>query len=280
MDLDNFISAALEEDLGGQADHTSLACIPGTKMSNALLLVKEEGILAGTEIAKVIFSKVDRKLEVSHFISDGSHVKPGDIAFKVHGPAISILTAERLVLNCLQRMSGIATITSKFVKAVAGTSARIFDTRKTTPLMRELEKEAVRTGGGHNHRFGLYDLILIKDNHVDYSGSITNAVRNAVNYISSNGMRLKIEVETRNLSELKEALELPEVDRIMLDNFDVTQTHHAVKLVDGRKELESSGGITLENVRDYALTGVDIISVGALTHSVKSLDLSLKAKDN
>jgi nicotinate-nucleotide pyrophosphorylase (carboxylating) len=277
MDLEDFIALALEEDLGGQADHTSHACIPNDMHSKASLIAKESGVIAGLEIASLIFSHVDPELLIFRNVKDGALVKSGDVIFNIQGPAISILTAERLVLNCMQRMSGIATVTSQFVKAVSGTKAKIYDTRKTTPLMRHLEKEAVRVGGGFNHRFGLYDMILIKDNHIDYSGSITNAVKNTRDYINSRNLSLKIEVETRNFIELDEALSLPEVSRIMLDNFSIDDTAKAVEHVNGRKELESSGGINLTNVRSYALTGVDIISVGALTHSVKSLDLSLKA---
>ena len=237
-------------------------------------------MIAGVEVAKEIFKEVDPDLTISVLIEEGTKVKNGDVVFKVSGPAISILTAERLVLNCMQRMSGIATVTSQYVHAVSGTDARVFDTRKTTPLMRSFEKEAVRIGGGHNHRFGLFDMILIKDNHIDFSGGIAKALENALKYVESNDLDLKIEVETRDFKELEEALAIPQISRIMLDNFDVDSTKKAVNMVQGQKELESSGGITLKNIRSYALTGVDIISIGALTHSVKSLDLSLKASDD
>ena len=235
------------------------------------------GILAGVEIAKEVFHKFDPNLKVEVFIEDGTNVKPGEVAFIVSGKVRSLLQTERLVLNIMQRMSGIATITSKYVKLLEGTKAKVLDTRKTTPGMRMLEKQAVKTGGGVNHRIGLFDMILLKDNHVDFAGGIENAIMRAKQYLKEKNKDLKIEIEVRNFEELNETLRVGGVDRIMLDNFTVDDTRRAVEIVNGRVELESSGGITFDTIRDYAVTGVDYISVGALTHSVKSLDMSLKA---
>lgn len=274
--IDNLVELAFAEDIG-DGDHTTLCSIPATEQGKSKLLVKEEGILAGIEIAKSVFNKLDPELKVEVYINDGSHVIPGDEAFVVEGKVQSILQAERLVLNIMQRMSGIATITNKYVKLLEGTKAKVLDTRKTTPGMRMLEKQAVKIGGGENHRIGLFDMILLKDNHVDFAGGIENAITRAQQYLKDKNKNLKIEVEVRNIDELNEALRVGGVDRIMLDNFTIEKTREAVDIVNGRVELESSGGITFDTIRDYALTGVDYISVGALTHSVKSLDMSLKA---
>ena len=274
--IDNLVELAFAEDIG-DGDHTTLCSIPATEQGKSKLLVKEEGILAGIEIAKSVFYKLDPELKVEVYINDGSHVTPGDEAFVVEGKVQSILQAERLVLNIMQRMSGIATITNKYVKLLEGTKAKVLDTRKTTPGMRMLEKQAVKIGGGENHRIGLFDMILLKDNHVDFAGGIENAITRAQQYLKDKNKNLKIEVEVRNIDELNEALRVGGVDRIMLDNFTTEKTREAVDIVNGRVELESSGGITFDTIRDYALTGVDYISVGALTHSVKSLDMSLKA---
>ena len=275
MELKSFIQNALEEDIGN-GDHTSLSTIPSDKSGIAKLLVKEDGILSGLELALEIFNEVDPLLESTVYSVDGDQIKKGDILLDVTGSVRSILKAERLVLNCMQRMCGIATTTNKYVQAVSGTSARIMDTRKTTPLLRSIEKWAVKTGGGYNHRFGLFDMILIKDNHVDSAGGIKEALFRAKEYLEKNKMSLPIEIETRNHSEIEEALSTGIPNRIMFDNFTPEETLIAINLVSGSIETESSGGITILNVRDYAITGVDCISVGALTHSVKSLDLSLK----
>jgi nicotinate-nucleotide pyrophosphorylase (carboxylating) len=275
-DLRSFILNALAEDTGS-GDHSSLASIPASVTGRARLLIKENGIIAGLSIASEVFLITDPSLETEILIEDGSRVTHGDIALTVAGRVHSILRAERLVLNIMQRMSGIATATAAYVEMVSGTRARITDTRKTTPGMRSLEKEAVRLGGGVNHRMGLYDMIMLKDNHVDYAGGITAAVRRTQEYLRKHKLPLKIEVESRNLNEVREVLEAGGVDRIMLDNFDIPATREAVALIGGRTETESSGGITLANVRDYALCGVDFISIGALTHHIKSLDMSLKA---
>lgn len=271
-----FIDNALAEDLG-DGDHTSLATIPAGTQGKARLLVKDAGILAGVELAETIFATVDPQLKLQIFLKDGATVKPGDIAFEVSGDAQSILKAERLVLNTMQRMSGIATRTHHIMDLLKGTNAKVLDTRKTTPGMRYLEKWAVRIGGGYNHRFGLYDMILIKDNHVDYSGGISNAINNTLQYLKDQNKKLQIEIEVRNLAELEDVLKTGGVNRILLDNFRPAQLKEAVNIIDGRYMTEASGGITLDNIADYAATGVDYISVGALTHSVKSLDLSLKA---
>ena len=273
---DRLIELAFAEDIG-DGDHTTLCSIPETATGKARLLIKEEGILAGVEVAKAVFHKFDPDLSVEVFINDGAHVKPGDVAFVVSGKVQSLLQTERLMLNIMQRMSGIATTTHNYVKLLEGTKAKVLDTRKTTPGMRMLEKAAVKIGGGENHRIGLFDMILLKDNHVDFAGGIENAIRGAQQYLKEKNKQLKIEIEVRNFDELIQALAVGGVDRIMLDNFTPEQTREAVKLVNGRVELESSGGITFETIRRYAETGVDYISVGALTHSVKSLDMSLKA---
>ncbi|MBL7924322.1 MAG: carboxylating nicotinate-nucleotide diphosphorylase [Bacteroidia bacterium] len=275
MELQQFITSALEEDVR-DGDHTSLSTIPSSKPGKARLLVKDDGILSGMDVAKAVFRLVDPGLVFSTESKDGDNIRKGQVIFEVEGNVQSILKAERLVLNCMQRMSGIATVTRKFADAVQGTKAKIMDTRKTTPLMRQLEKAAVKAGGGHNHRFGLYDMILIKDNHVDSAGGIKQALKKAKQYLIDKNLSLSIEIETRNLEEIKEALETGIPDRIMFDNFSPEMARMGVELVHGSTETEASGGITLENVRNYALSGVDCISVGALTHSVKSLDLSLK----
>ncbi len=275
--LTSFVNQALQEDLG-DGDHTTLSTIPVDYQGEAKLLVKEDGIIAGVEVARHIIRLVDPALNIEIHINDGQTVNIGDIAFYLRGAIHSILKAERLVLNVMQRMSGIATRTHHYVKLLEGTKTKVLDTRKTTPLLRFLEKEAVKIGGGVNHRFGLYDMILIKDNHVDYAGGITAALRSSNAYRKGLGRPMEIEIEVRNLAELKEVLEFGHVDRVMLDNFTPEQVVDAVQLVDGRLTTEASGGITELTIRAYAEAGVDFISVGALTHSVKSLDLSLKAK--
>ena len=274
--LDAFIESSLKEDIG-TGDHTSLSTIPKGVQSQAKLLVKEEGIIAGVQVAQRIFQLVDENLQVDLFKNDGDIVYPGDIILYVKGSVHAILKAERLVLNTMQRMSGIATTTAHAVDLVKGTETKILDTRKTTPGLRFLEKEAVKIGGGHNHRFGLFDMILIKDNHVDYAGGIINALQNAHQYLKNTGLDIPIEIETRNLSEVNEAIKIGGFKRIMFDNFSFDDIRKAVALVAGKFETEASGGITLTNVKEYAECGVTHISLGALTHSVKSLDLSLKA---
>jgi nicotinate-nucleotide pyrophosphorylase (carboxylating) len=276
MKLDDFIRYSLQEDIG-TGDHTSLACIPSGSKGSAKLLVKDTGILAGMELADDIFRMVDPGLKFKKLLNDGDAIAPGMIAFEIEGEEQSIVTGERLVLNCMQRMSGIASITKKYVQKVEGLKVKILDTRKTTPLFRELEKWAVRIGGGYNHRMGLFDMILIKDNHVDYAGGIKKAIRNVQNYLERTGLQLNVEVETRNLDEVQQVLDTGGINRIMLDNFSPSLLKEAVQLIDGNYETEASGGINLESVRSFAESGVDFISVGALTHSVKSLDLSLKA---
>lgn len=275
--LSVFVKQALEEDVK-DGDHTTLASLPEDKLGEAKLLVKEDGIIAGVEVAIEIFREIDETLEIEVFIKDGALVNVGDIVLFVRGRIHAILKAERLVLNVMQRMSGIATRTAAYVKELQGTKAQVLDTRKTTPLLRFLEKQAVMIGGGVNHRFGLYDMILVKDNHVDYAGGILNALHNVVKYKKDNNVNIPVEVEVRNFEELNELLLTDGVNRVMFDNFTPANVHKAVELVKGRFVTEASGGITLETIREYALTGVDYISVGALTHSVKSLDLSLKAK--
>jgi nicotinate-nucleotide pyrophosphorylase (carboxylating) len=272
--IDDLLTLAFAEDVG-DGDHTTLSTIPADAMGKQHLLVKEEGILAGVEIAKKVFRKFDPSLKMTVFINDGAHVKPGDIAFVVEGPVRSLLQTERIMLNIMQRMSGIATMTARYQKELEGLKTKVLDTRKTTPGMRILEKQAVKIGGGKNHRIGLFDMILIKDNHVDFAGGIAQAVASAKKYLSEKGKNLKIEVEVRNTEEINQALEAG-VDRIMLDNFTPERTREAVKLINGRAEVESSGGITLETLRAYGECGVDYISVGALTHSVKGLDMSFK----
>ena len=276
FNLDLFIELALAEDVG-DGDHSSLACVPNSVSGKAQMLIKEGGILAGVEIGVSIFKKVDTKLLVTVLLSDGTSVKQNDIAMTVEGSRQSILKAERLVLNVMQRMSGIATYTNKIVQLIDGTKTKVLDTRKTTPLFRTLEKQAVKIGGGENHRFGLYDMIMLKDNHIDYAGGIKAAVTKTKEYLNSTGRDLKIEVEARDLNEVKEILAIGGVDRIMLDNFNYSDTKTAVEIIGNTCETESSGGITIDTIRAYAECGVDYISVGALTHSIKSLDISLKA---
>jgi nicotinate-nucleotide pyrophosphorylase (carboxylating) len=274
-----FLETALREDIG-DGDHTSLSCIPASSSGTASLLVKEEGIIAGMDTARRIFNRIDPGLRVELLMGDGDRVSPGNIAFRVEGSIRSILKSERLVLNVMQRMSGIATRTAEYVRELEGLKTRVLDTRKTAPGIRILDKEAVRIGGGMNHRMGLYDMIMLKDNHIDYAGSIERAVNAAVRYLEKEGKDLKIEIEARSLNDVLEILRAGKIHRIMLDNFSLPDTREAVELVSGRYETEASGGITLENARDYAECGVDYISVGALTHQVRSLDLSLKARLN
>lgn len=274
--LKEIIKNALNEDIG-PGDYSTLSCVPEDATGKATLLLKEDGILAGVELAKEIFYTFDPSLHLEVFRQDGSRVKKGDIAFIVSGKSRSILTTERLVLNFMQRMSGIATQTARIVKLTAGTDVKLLDTRKTTPGIRYMEKWAVRIGGGHNHRFALYDMIMLKDNHVDYAGGIKNAIERANEYLFKNQLDLKIEIEVRDRSELIEALETGNIDRIMLDNFTPEQIREVLPLIPKEIETEASGGITEDNIRSYAETGIQYISVGALTHSVKSLDMSLKA---
>ena len=269
--IDELIDLAFAEDIG-DGDHTTLCCIPDTAMGKSRLLIKEPGILAGVEIARKIFHRFDPDLKMTVYIEDGTAVKPGDVAFVVEGRVQSLLQTERLMLNVMQRMSGIATMTHRYVKKLEGLHTRILDTR-----MRMLEKEAVKIGGGVNHRIGLFDMILLKDNHVDFAGGIENAISRCHDYLKAKGKDLKIEIEVRNLDELKEVMRVGGVDRIMLDNFSPELTKEAVKIVGGKYEIESSGGITFDTIRDYAESGVDFVSVGALTHSVKGLDMSFKA---
>lgn len=273
---DKLLDLAFAEDIG-DGDHTTLCCIPEDAMGKSHLLVKEEGILAGVEIARKVFNKFDPTMEMDVKIQDGTHVRPGDIAFVVSGKVRSLLQTERLMLNIMQRMSGIATMTHRYVERVKGTGCRILDTRKTTPGMRILEKQAVKIGGGMNHRIGLFDMILLKDNHVDFAGGIENAISRCHEYLKEKNLDLKIEIEVRNFDELGRVLAKGGVDRIMLDNFTPEDTRKAVEIINHKYEVESSGGITYDTIRDYAEQGVDFISVGALTHSVKGLDLSFKA---
>lgn len=273
---EKLIDLAFAEDIG-DGDHTTLCCIPEDAEGRSHLLIKEEGILAGVEVAKKVFSRFDPTMQVEVLMGDGSKVKPGDIAMVVTGKVRSLLQTERLMLNIMQRMSGIATMTNRYVERLQGTGTRVLDTRKTTPGLRMLEKQAVKIGGGTNHRIGLFDMILLKDNHVDFAGGITKAIDRCHAYLEEKGLKLKIEIEVRNFDELNEVLNHGGVDRIMLDNFSVEDTGKAVKLIDHRYETESSGGITFDTIRDYALQGVDFVSVGALTHSVKGLDMSFKA---
>ena len=275
-ELRTLIRHALDEDTG-EGDHSSLACIPASARGRARLLIKESGIIAGVRVVREVFHIADPSLIVETFFQDGDRINFGDIALTAEGSLHSLLRAERLVLNIMQRMSGIATVTALYVGKVKGTNARITDTRKTTPGMRSLEKEAVRIGGGINHRMGLYDMIILKDNHIDYAGGITTAIARTKEYLRKNGLSLKIEVEARNLKDINEIISASGVDRIMLDNFTIPMTVEAVRIIGKAAETESSGGITLDNVRDYAMCGVDFISVGALTHHIKSLDMSLKA---
>jgi nicotinate-nucleotide pyrophosphorylase (carboxylating) len=274
--ISQIISEALREDIGS-GDHTSLSTIPGTARGKARLLVKEDGILAGVDVAREVFRQVDPDITITIFKHDGESIHKGDIVFEVEGRSVSLLTAERTVLNFMQRMSGIATQTHKLVLKLKGLKTRILDTRKTTPVLRELEKMAVKTGGGLNHRFGLFDMILIKDNHVDFAGGISKAIDAAHRYLDEKNLNLRIEIEVRNLDELQQVMERGGVDRIMLDNFDFETLRKAVQIIGGKYETEASGGITEETIRQYAECGVDFISVGALTHHISSLDLSLKA---
>ncbi len=274
--IDDLLTLAFAEDLG-DGDHTTLSTIPAEAMGRSKLLVKEEGILAGVEVAKKVLAKVDPSIKVETFIEDGAEVKPGDVAFVAEGPVRSLLIAERTMLNIMQRMSGVATTTNRYQKELKGLKTKVLDTRKTTPGMRMLEKDAVRIGGGTNHRIGLFDMILIKDNHEDFAGGLEKAVERARRYCQDNKKDLKIEVEVRSLDDIRRLMAIGGVDRVMFDNFTPEQTKEAVALVNGTMETESSGGITLENLRKYGEAGVDYISVGALTHSVKGLDLSFKA---
>lgn len=273
---DKLIELAFAEDIG-DGDHTTLCCIPEDAMGKSHLLIKEDGILAGVELAKKVFAKFDPTMQVEVLINDGAHVKVGDIAMVVTGKVRSLLQTERLMLNIMQRMSGIATMTSKYVELLKGTKTRVLDTRKTTPGLRMLEKQAVKIGGGANHRIGLFDMILLKDNHIDFAGGIANAIDRCHNYLKEKNLDLKIEIEVRNFDELQQVLDKGGVNRIMLDNFSVADTKKAVDIIAGRYETESSGGITFDTIRGYAEQGVDFISVGALTHSVKGLDMSFKA---
>ena len=273
---DRLIDLSFAEDIG-EGDHTTLCCIPADAMGRSRLLIKEEGILAGVEVAKEVFRRFDPGMQVEVLMGDGSRVKPGDVAMVVSGRVRSLLQTERLMLNIMQRMSGIATMTARYVKRLEGTGTRVLDTRKTTPGMRILEKQAVKIGGGTNHRIGLFDMILLKDNHVDFAGGITSAIDRCHKYLDEKGLKLKIEIEVRSFDELQQVLDHGGVDRIMLDNFSVCDTRKAVELIGHRYETESSGGITFDTIRDYAEQGVDFVSVGALTHSVKGLDMSFKA---
>ena len=275
-DYKKFIPVWFAEDIG-DGDHTTFSCIPSDAKGKSQLIIKEAGILAGVEVAREIFRQFDPELKMTVYIHDGASVKPNDIAFDVEGKIRSLLQTERLMLNIMQRMSGVATRTREYVKLLEGTKTRVLDTRKTTPGLRLLEKEAVCIGGGTNHRIGLFDMILLKDNHVDFAGGITNAIRSANEYLKKNNKQLKIEIEVRSFDELQQVLAVGGVDRIMLDNFTPENTRKAVEMIDGKYETESSGGITFDTLRQYAECGVDYISVGALTHSVKSLDMSFKA---
>ncbi|EFI72266.1 MULTISPECIES: carboxylating nicotinate-nucleotide diphosphorylase [Segatella] len=275
---ERLIDLAFAEDIG-DGDHTTLCCIPENAVGKSHLLIKEDGILAGVEIAKKVFARFDPTLQVDVLITDGTPVKVGDIAMVVTGKTRSLLQTERLMLNIMQRMSGIATMTNKYVKLLEGTGTRVLDTRKTTPGLRILEKQAVKIGGGMNHRIGLFDMILLKDNHIDFAGGIANAINRCHEYLKENNLDLKIEIEVRDFDELQQVLDCGGVNRIMLDNFTPEDTLKAVKIIDHRYETESSGGITFDTIRSYAEQGVDFISVGALTHSVKGLDMSFKACD-
>ena len=273
---DRLIDLAFAEDIG-DGDHTTLCCIPDTAMGKSHLLIKEDGILAGVEVAKRVFARFDPTMQVEVLIGDGAHVKKGDIAMVVTGKVRSLLQTERLMLNIMQRMSGIATMTAKYVERLKGTKTHVLDTRKTTPGLRMLEKQAVKIGGGMNHRIGLFDMILLKDNHIDFAGGIANAINRCHEYLKEKGLDLKIEIEVRNFDELQQAMDCGGINRIMLDNFSVENTKKAVEMVAGKYEPASSGSITFDTIRDSAECGVDFISVGALTHSVKGLDMSFKA---
>ncbi len=276
MTIDELIIKSLREDIG-EGDHTSLSTIPAYASGKARLLIKEDGVLAGVDIARKVFFHTDDRIKLEQFIQDGTRVKKGDIAFEVSGPSIALLTAERTALNFMQRMSGIATQTRTLVDAIGDLPVKILDTRKTTPLLREFEKMAVRMGGGFNHRFGLYDMILIKDNHVDFAGGIEKAISACHEYMNRKGLKLAIEIETRNLGEVEQVLSHGGVQRIMLDNFSFEMLRQAVKMIGTRYETEASGGINLLTIRQYAECGVNFISVGSLTHHISSLDMSLKA---
>ncbi len=273
---DILIDLSFAEDIG-DGDHTTLCCIPEAAEGRSQLIIKEDGVLAGVEVAKKVFARFDPTLQVEVLIGDGERVKKGDVAMRVVGKTRSLLQTERLMLNIMQRMSGIATMTAVYVDRLKGTDTHVLDTRKTTPGMRMLEKQAVAIGGGVNHRIGLFDMVLLKDNHVDFAGGITAAISRCHDYLKANNLDLKIEIEVRNFDELQQVLDFGGVDRIMLDNFTVADTRKAVEIINGRYETESSGGITLDTIRSYAECGVDYVSVGALTHSVKGLDMSFKA---
>jgi nicotinate-nucleotide pyrophosphorylase (carboxylating) len=278
MTLGEIINNALKEDIG-DGDHTSMSIIPKTQKSIARLIIKQEGVLAGLEVAEKVFTTVDPGIVFTRMMADGDAVKRGDIPFVVEGRAVSVLSGERLALNFLQRMSGIATHTRKLVSLVEGLPTKLLDTRKTTPLLRELEKYAVRMGGGMNHRMGLYDMVMIKDNHVDFAGGVINAIQAVQDYLMKTGKKLPVEIEVRNFDELHQVIVHGGVDRIMLDNFSAADLKKAIEMIGRRFETEASGGITEENIRAYAETGVDFISVGALTHQIKSLDMSLVAME-
>lgn len=274
--VDALIELAIAEDLG-DGDHTSLCCIPDTEVGRMKLLCKQEGIIAGIEIAELILNRLDPDVVVKTLLKDGDRVKPGDVAFYVFGHLQSLLQAERILLNIMQRMSGVATQTAVYADRIADLHTKVLDTRKTTPGMRVLDKMAVKIGGGENHRIGLFDMVLLKDNHIDFCGGVAKAIRQVHAYLAEKGKKLPIEVEVRTMEDIDEALGVGGIDRIMLDNFSVEQTREAVAKIGGRVEVESSGGITFDTIRDYAECGVDFISVGALTHQIKSVDLSLKA---
>ncbi len=279
MEINQFVKLAIQEDVK-QADHSTLSCIPKNSVGSAELLVKENGIISGINLAKEIFSSYDPTITFKSILKDGQKVSIGDVAFNVSGKSGSILTIERLVLNVMQRMSAISTLTNKYVKELEGLNSKILDTRKTTPLNRFLEKEAVKIGGGYNHRFGLYDMIMLKDNHIDFAGGIKQAIEKTNNYLKINKLDIMVEIETRNLEEVRQVLKCGNIHRIMMDNFNYQDLKTGVKLINGAFETEASGGINLETVKNYAMCGVDFISVGALTHSVNNMDLSLKAIKN
>lgn len=276
--VEDLIELAIKEDIG-DGDHTSLSTISNEERGKMKLLVKQDGILAGVEVAKMVFRRLDPSVVFEQILNDGDNIKVGDIVFYVSGRLVTLLQSERIILNIIQRMSGVATQTAEYVKHLEGLKTKVLDTRKTTPGMRVLEKMAVKIGGGENHRIGLFDMILLKDNHIDFAGGITNAVTKTHQYLKEKGKNLRIEVEVRSMDDIKEVFAVGGVDRIMLDNFNIAQTREAVDFIAGRVEVESSGGITIDTMRDYAECGVDFISVGALTHQIKSLDLSLKATD-
>jgi nicotinate-nucleotide pyrophosphorylase (carboxylating) len=274
--LEAFVNNAMQEDIG-DGDHTSLSCIPENQTGKAKLVIKENGVIAGIEVAEFIFKKVNPDMFFHAIIKDGEEIKVGDIAFFIEGKILDILKIERLVLNIMQRMSGVATQTREYMNKITGLHTKVLDTRKTCPGVRFLEKEAVKIGGGMNHRYGLFDMILLKDNHIDFAGGTKNAIQKAQKYLEANGKNLKIEIETRTLKDVEEVIEYGGVDRVMFDNFSVENTCKAVKMINRKYETEASGNITLDTIRSYAECGVDYISVGALTHQIKSLDLSLKA---